>query len=231
MYLECWSSDAKWHSAVKLEVVMNDDYLVIVDSIPTRVGRRTVRASLVFDAFAKKKANGETLMHGSVIVAAHVCMLLRRLGVFIHAHHHVIEDDHVDVTSLVFPKSMHHQLDAIHCYCGVRVMDCVCMSLFFGMYKKSFGDKKGFSSESRGVLDFPQDCSADTHDCGTRLGDVAKPADVSVPFGQSYGHQTVRIANAEFHGNTFLTGAAGKSKILCDGKVSKDTQWKEIEED
>ena len=82
------------------------------------------------------------------------------------------------------------------------------------------------------VLDFPQDRSADTHDCGTRLGDVAKPADVSVPFGHSDGRQTVRAANAEFHGSTFLTGSAGKSKILkilCDGKVSKDTQWKDIE--
>ena len=172
MYLDCWSSDAKWHSAVKLEVVMNDDYLVIVDSIPTRVSRRTVRASLVFDAFAKKKANGETLLRGSVIVAAHVCTLLRRLGVFIHAHHHVIEDDHVDVTSLVFPKSMHHQLDAIHCYCGVRVVDCVCMSLFFGMDNKSPGDQKVVSSESWGVIDFPHDRSAGTHDSGTRMSRV-----------------------------------------------------------
>ena len=84
------------------------------------------------------------------------------------------------------------------------------------------------------MLDFPQDRSADTHDCGTRLGDVAKPADVSVPFGHSDGRQTVRAANAEFHGSTFLTGSAGESKILkilCDGKVSKDTQWKDIEED
>ena len=97
---------------------------------------------------------------------------------------------------------------------------------------KSKQAKEG-SSESRGVLDFPQDRSADTHDCGTRLGDVAKPADVSVPIGHSDGRQTVR-ANAEFHGSTFLTGSDGGSKILkilSDGKVSKDTQWKEIEED
>jgi hypothetical protein len=66
-------------------------------------------SSLVFDAFAKNKANGETLMHGSVIVAALVCRLLRRCGDCIHAHNHVIGDDHVDATSLVFPKLMHCQ--------------------------------------------------------------------------------------------------------------------------
>ena len=58
------------------------------------------------------------------------------------------------------------------------------MSLFFGTYKKSCGDKKVFSSESRGVSDFPQDCSADTHDRGTRLDDGSKPADVSAPKRQ-----------------------------------------------
>jgi hypothetical protein len=42
------------------------------------------------------------------------------------------------------------------------------MSLFFGMDNKSPGDKKVVSSESWGVIDFPQDRSAGTHDSGTR---------------------------------------------------------------
>jgi hypothetical protein len=68
---------------------------------------------------------------------------------------------------------------------------------------KSKQAKEG-SSESRGVLDFPQDRSADTHDCGTRLGDGSRPADVLAPSGHSDGRQTVR-ANAGYQGCTFLT--------------------------
>jgi hypothetical protein len=46
MYLDCWSSGTKWHSAVKREVVMIHNYLVIVDSIRSHASCHTVRASL-----------------------------------------------------------------------------------------------------------------------------------------------------------------------------------------